>query len=166
LFRHHQVRNKKVLFEFGDDRLCTLQLLVEHLEISFAPQHWSADRHTIFNFSQYTVEQSVNKTDNTCFFVKVRVVIYTLEALHKWHYNELHVLELSGLFDLTDRFLNDFHVLMVPLGLFGPLNDPALLFHEGLDWLENRFIDLFVAVAEHLDGDLYVALFNFIVGGF
>jgi hypothetical protein len=53
---------------------------------------------------------------------------------------------------------------MVPLSLFSTLDDSALLLHEGFNRLENWLIHLFVAVAEHLDGDLYVTLFNFIVG--
>lgn len=66
--------------------------------------------------------------------------------------------------DLTDRFLDDFHVLMIPFGLLGALYDSALLFHEGFDWFKDLLIDFLVTVAEHLHGDLDVALFDFTVG--
>lgn len=107
--------------------------MVVHLEISFTPQHRSAYSHTIFHFCYYTVEKTVNKANNACFFVEVGIIIYAFEALHQRYNNELHILELCRLLDLADGLLNDLHVFVIPFGLLGPLYDSAFLLHKFFD---------------------------------
>lgn len=97
------------------------------------PQYYRfIDAHLGLDLGFDTVEKAVNETDYASLFVEVRVLIDVLQALKERDDDELDVLELRGGLNLTHRLLDDLHVLVVPFGLFGPLNDSALLLHEGL----------------------------------
>lgn len=109
-----------------------MDLLIVLFIFSFPLYYRLIDAHLGADLGLNTVKKAVNEADDACFLVEVRILIDVLQALKERNYDELDVLELRGGLHLTHRLLDDLHVLVVPFGLLGPLNHPALLLHEGL----------------------------------
>jgi hypothetical protein len=132
---------------------------------SFPIYYRLIDTHLGLDLGLDAVKKTVNEAHDACLLIEVWVLIDVLQALKERDYDELDVFELRGGLYLTHRLLDDLHVLVVPFGLLGPLNDPALLLHEGFHWAKYALFGFICAVAQDLDCNLYIGLLYFVVNG-
>jgi hypothetical protein len=71
LLRLHDLSNEEVLFEFSDDRLSTLYLLIELFIFGFPMYYRFIDAHLGLDLGFYAVKKAVNKADNACLLIEV-----------------------------------------------------------------------------------------------
>ena len=118
----------------------------------------------MLDFGGDGVEQAVDEADDPGLLVEVGVLVDVLQALHQGGHHQHDVLQLLPLLDLLHRLLNYLHVLVVPLGFFGALDDSAFFFLE----LLHQFLTFLICLVrvKDLHADLHIALLRFFINCF
>ena len=112
---------------------------------------------------RYAVEQPVQERDHPRFLVKVTALEYVLEGPHQYSDLHAHFPEVIRCLDGLHGGLDDFHVLLVPVGLFGPGFDALLFIVEFLDVLSDGWLSL---LRQYLRNDLDEGHLELIRDGF